>query len=255
MSDYQKELDEHQAGLTSKTRHTPGPYEVTYHENGRLREIETVAKKDGRYRHLTNQLPYGAEPGELRDEAGNSSEMVATAELFASAPDLLADNERLRAAARRVRDISAEMRGSGREGTFGLGLYETVNPVLEALGVASWEKEQTEIEQLRDRVEGMGKVIDQLTSENERLTKTVSRLQVENMRLLNENERLRSGAVSVVSGQLKAENERLAAQLGEIDLAHHELKSQLATLREALREAGTTLLCAALADSAEKGEG
>src|SRR4051812_45322740 len=69
-------------------RHAPGPYRVTYNCRGRLSEVETVEQEFGKYRHLTNQLPFSG-PGE-KDAYGNEVEMVATAHLFAASPELFA---------------------------------------------------------------------------------------------------------------------------------------------------------------------
>lgn len=82
----------------AKTTHTPGPWKVTWLPWIVSAEIETVNQTDGKYRHLTNQLPMLAGPNVevelIRDrETGfdhrYSAEACANARLMAAAPDLL----------------------------------------------------------------------------------------------------------------------------------------------------------------------
>lgn len=68
--------------------HTPGPWEIVF-QNNHPHQIETVSKKFGSYRHLTNDLPFAAHPDEPRDEHGNSLEQLASLRLMAAAPAML----------------------------------------------------------------------------------------------------------------------------------------------------------------------
>ncbi len=91
------------------TQHTPGPWRL-----------------DGLSAHVVTADNGSIEVARCGHETTHpvtEQRIAANARLIAAAPELLA-------ALRQVQDISAEMGRSGREGTFGLRLYDAVQPAI-----------------------------------------------------------------------------------------------------------------------------